>query len=221
MSKLKNFVTKIHKSTKRNYLQRMNDNKPYCMKKARKFGKDFWDGNRRFGYGGHKYIEDYWKPVALKFIQNYKLSNKSKILDVGCGKGYLLYEIKKILPEIEIHGFDISAYSIKNSKKEIKKSLFIHNAKDNFPFKRKYFDLTFTLATLHNLTIFELENSIKEIERVSKKSYIMVESYRNEKEFFNVQCWALTCKSFFDYDEWLWLFKRFKYNGDYEFIYFE
>ena len=221
MSKLKDFIQVVHTSTKRNYLERMNNNKSKCMKIAREFGKDFWDGERKYGYGGYKYIKDYWKLVAKNFIKSYKLDNKSKILDVGCGKGFLLYEIKKILPDISICGFDISEYAIENSKREIKDSLFVHNAGKKYPFSDKHFDFVFSLATLHNLEIDNLQISLSEIDRVAKNSYVMVESYRNEKELFNLQCWALTCKAFFSFDEWLWLFKQFNYNGDYEFIYFE
>ena len=112
--------TSLHKSTNRNYIKRMNDNKVYYMKLAKKYSKDYWDGSRKSGYGGYKYIPDYLKPLAKKIIKIYKLSNKSKILDIGCGKGFLLYEIKKILPKITIRGFDISKYAIKNSQKEIR-----------------------------------------------------------------------------------------------------
>ena len=90
------------------------------MLTAQKFGKDYWDGPRRFGYGGHKYIPGRWKPLAKKLIKNYKLNNKSKIIDLGCGKGFLLYEIKKIIPSIEITGLDISKYAIKIQKKRSK-----------------------------------------------------------------------------------------------------
>ena len=221
MSKLKNFVQDLHNSTKRNYLERMSNDKSKCMKVAREFGKDFWDGERKYGYGGYKYIEDYWENVAINFIKNYKLNNTSKVLDVGCGKGFLLYEIKKILPGISICGFDISEYAIKNNKKEIKDNLFVYDAGKKYPFSNNYFDLALSLATLHNLEINNLQISLSEIDRVSKNSYLMVESYRNENELFNLQCWALTCKAFFSLNEWLWLFKQFNYNGDYEFIYFE
>ena len=77
------------------------------------------------------------------------------------------------------------------------------------------------MGCFHNLRIFELEKALSELDRVSKNSYLMVESYRNEQELFNLQCWALTCESFFDKEEWIWLFNKFDYNGDYEFIYFE
>lgn len=216
----KNFITKLHNSTKRNYLERMINNKVECMRVAKKFSFNYWDGKRKYGYGGYRYIPGRLKSVANKIIKNYKLNNFSKILDVGCGKGYLLYEIKQILPNINIYGFDISNYAINNSKKEIKKYLFKYDARKIFPFKNNFFDLTISLGTLHNFSLSDLERSIKEIQRVSKKKYIMVESFRNDKELFNLQCWALTCQTFFSVKDWIWFYNYVGYNGDYEFIYF-
>jgi ubiquinone/menaquinone biosynthesis C-methylase UbiE len=213
-------VSKIHKSTKRNYLERMVNSKIQCMLEAKKYEKNYWDGPRKYGYGGYKYISGRLKPIAKKLIKKFKLTNNSKILDVGCGKGYLLYEIKKILPNIITIGFDRSKYAIKNSHKEIKNQLFIHRAENKYPFKKKEFDLAISLGCYHNLEIKNLIFALNEIQRVSKKSYVMVESYRNERELFNLQCWALTCESFFSKEEWLWIFKKFKYKNFYEFIYF-
>tara|TARA_Y100000591_G_scaffold106783_1_gene90917 strand:+ start:1105 stop:1770 length:666 start_codon:yes stop_codon:yes gene_type:complete len=220
MGKELNFITSIHKATKRNYLKRMNDEKVKSMKIARKYSKDYWDGNRKYGYGGYKFIPGYWTKVAKKIIKKYKLSNNSKILDIGCGKGFLLYEIKSILKNINIVGIDISSYAILNSKKEIKKYLFKHDIRKKLPFKKNSFDLIISLGCLHNLNINNLISALNDINRVSKKSYIMVESYRNEFELFNLQCWALTCNSFFKKVEWEWLFSKYNKNGDYEFIYF-
>ncbi len=219
--KKKQFITNIHQSTKRNYLERMINKKVICMKIAKKYGKDYWDGPRKFGYGGFKYIQGRLTPVAKKLIKNYKLNNNSKILDVGCGKGYLLFEIKKILPGIKIVGIDISNYALQNSKKEIKKFLYKFKAQDKYKYKSKYFDLVISMGTLHNLGISDLSKSISEIERVGKKKYIMVESFRNDQELFNLQCWALTCETFLKPNEWIWLLKNYGYTGDYEFIYFK
>jgi len=221
MKKKLKIFTPIHKSTQRNCLKRMIDNKVYFMKLAKKYSKDYWDGSRRSGYGGYKYIENYWTPVAKKLIKQYNLNNKSKILDIGCGKGFLLYEIKKILPKIGISGFDISKYAINKSHKKIKKYLKVGDARKNFKYKSKSFDLAISLGCIHNLEIFDIKSFLKEISRVSKEQYLMTESYRNEKELFNLQCWALTCESFFSRTEWIWLFDLFKYDGDYEFIYFK
>ncbi|MBM3149465.1 MAG: class I SAM-dependent methyltransferase, partial [Chloroflexi bacterium] len=196
----------------------MINNKINCMKIAKKYDFDFWDGERKYGYGGYKYDGRY-EIVAKKLIQEYNLKKNAKILDVGCGKGFLLYEFKKLLPGSEVRGFDISKYAIENSKEEIRSGLFVYDAKDSYPFKDKEFDLVFSITTLHNLKIFNLKNALNEIERVGKNRYIVVESYRNEQELFNLECWALTCQSFFSKDEWEWLFNEFKYTGDYEFIY--
>jgi len=198
----------------------MFEDKIQSMIIARKFEKDFWDGKRKYGYGGYKYIPGLLEPLAKKIIKYYKLTNSSKILEIGCGKGYLLYEIYKILPKIKIVGFDISKYAIKNSKKEIKKKLSVRRAEKTYPYKDKLFDLAICINTLHNLQIYKLEKAFKEINRVSKCQYIVVESYKNEKELFNLQCWALTAEAFFSKNEWKWIFKKFKYNGEYEFIYF-
>ncbi len=214
-------ITKLHKKTQRNYLERMINEKIKCMGVSKKYGKDYWDGNRKYGYGGYKYIPGRWTAVAKNLIKRYKLNNSSKILDIGCGKGYLLYEIKKILPDIIIRGFDISKYAIKSAPKILKKDLYIGNIKKKIKFKKNYFDLVISIGCLHNLEIFDLKNSLSEINRVGKKKFILVESYRNNKELFNLQCWALTCESFFSKKEWIWIFKKFGYNGDFEFIYFE
>ena len=216
-----NLVTSLHQSTKRDYLGRMNDDKVEAMLIAKKYGPEYWDGDRRYGYGGYKYIPGRWEPVARKLIELYDLKAGSKILDVGCGKGFLLYEIQLIKPSIEIHGFDVSQHGLKGIHPELKANLFVHRAQDLFPYADKSFDLVISLGTLHNLHIHELEVALSEIERVGKQSYIMVESFRNELEMFNLECWALTAESLMDVDEWKWLYSRFGYTGDFEFIFFE
>ena len=221
MGKFVNYVTPLHQATSRAYIDRMVDEKVFCMLKAKEYEADYWDGDRRFGYGGYKYLAGWWKPVAEALIENYGLTNESSVLDVGCGKGYLLYELKLLLPNIRIVGFDISDHGLENAKEEIKEFLFKHRAQEPYPYEDNEFDLVISLGCIHNLRLFELEIALKEIERVGKNGYIMMESYRNEQEQFNLQCWALTCESFFDHKEWPWLYTHFGYSGDYEFIYFE
>jgi SAM-dependent methyltransferase len=221
MGQLVQFATPLHKKTKREYLPRMVDDKVQCMIKSKEYGFDYWDGDRRFGYGGYSYRPGYWKPVAEKLIEQYHLGNGSKVLDVGCGKAFLLYELQLLLPDLKIQGFDISEYGLAHRHPDLKGHLFIHRAQDPFPFKDKEFDLVISLGCLHNLRVFELQKALGEIERVGKSKYVMVESYRNELEMFNLECWALTAESLFDTEEWIWLYKHFGYSGDYEFIYFE
>jgi SAM-dependent methyltransferase len=220
MGQLLNVVTPLHTRTKRDYLARMVDDKVHCMLKAKEYERDYWDGDRRYGYGGYKY-DGRWKVVAEQLIRHYNLGPKARILDVGCGKAYLLHELKQLLPEADVAGFDISRHGLADAPEPIRPYLFRYRAQDPYPWGDKHFDLVISFGALHNLRVFELEAAVREIERVGKQKYIMVESYRNELEQFNLQCWALTAEAFFDTATWIWLYRHFGYTGDYEFIYFE
>jgi ubiquinone/menaquinone biosynthesis C-methylase UbiE len=221
VGRLLEIVTPLHKATKREYLARMVDDKVACMIKAKEYEFDYWDGDRRFGYGGYRFMDGRWKPVAQALIDTYGLKNGDKVLDVGCGKAHLLYEMTRLLPGLEVTGFDISQHGLADAKDEIRPRLFRYRAQDAYPFGDKHFDLVISLGCFHNLRVFELQTALREVERVGKQKYVMLESYRNELEMFNLECWALTAESLFDTAEWIWLYEHFGYTGDYEFIYFE
>jgi len=219
MGVLREFFTPLHLRTLREYLPRMQDDKVHCMQVSKQYGKDYWDGDRRYGYGGYQY-DGRWKPLAQSIIDIYGLTEQSSILDVGCGKAHLLWEIKKLLPGARVQGFDTSDWALASAPEGIRPFLFKHCAQEPYPFADKEFDLVLTLGCVHNLEIFDLKKALQEISRVGKRAYLLTESYRNEQELFNLQCWALTCESFFSQHEWVWLFQEFKFSGDYEFIYF-
>ena len=218
------FMSSLHKSTKRDYLKRVNDPefpKHKAASLAKKFDYDYWDGDRRICYGGYKYLEGRWQKVAERLNNVYNLPKNAKILDIGCGKGYLLFDFLKVLPNAQIYGIDISQYALKNSKHEISDRLSFGNAKD-LPFEDNYFDLVISINTLHCLEAPDLFLALKEMERVGKSNkYICVESYRNEIEKANLLYWQVSCEAFNTPDEWLWWFKLTGYKGDYSFIYFE
>ena len=218
------FMSVLHKSTKRDYISRVTDSefpKPKAAKLAKKFDFEYWDGNRKICYGGYKYIEGRWEKVIQEMIDHYKLPENPKILDIGCGKGYLLYDFLKILPNSDVYGIDISEYAISNSKEEIRSSLTLGSA-TSLPWPDDYFDLVVSMTTLHNLYAYDLEKALKEMERVGKKNkYLCVESYRNELEKANLLYWQVTCEAFNTPKEWKWWFSNTKYTGDYSFIYFE
>lgn len=214
------FLGVNHNSTKRDYVGRVTAfDKAECAEKAKQWGADYWDGERQFGYGGYKY-DGRWRSVAEAMIAQYGLTAKDRILDVGCGKGYLLYEFTQLLPGIDVVGLDISDYAIDNAKPEIKDKLQIGSAID-LPFESDSFDYVFSLITFHNLYIYDLMSAVKEVERVGKNhKYIAVESYRNEREKANLLYWQLTCEAFYTPEEWKWLYQEAGYAGDYGFIYF-
>lgn len=218
------FLSSVHKSTVRDYLARVNDleyPKAVAAERAKKWGFDYWDGDRRICYGGHFYMPGRWAPVAKAMIDHYHIKPGDKILDVGCGKGFLLYEITLLVPGIEVYGLDISGYAIEHGKEEIKDSIQLGNA-NSLPFTDEYFDLVYSLNTLHNLHNYDLDKALREIERVSKNNkYICVESYRNEIEKANLLYWQVTCEAFCTPEEWEWCFEQTGYSGDHSFIYFE
>ena len=215
------FLSSVHSRTQRDYLARVNEYpKAKAATVAKRFGADYWDGDRKFGYGGYKY-DGRWRPVADAMADHYGLKPSDRILDVGCGKGFLLYEFTQSVPGIEVHGLDISEYAVANGKEEVRPFLQVGNAA-SLPFDDDAFSLIVSVTTLHNLVSFDLDSALREIERVGKdKKYIVVESYRSEEEKANLLYWQLTCESFYSPDEWQWWFDRCGYTGDHSFIYFE
>ena len=215
------FISSHHKKTKRDYLGRVNKiNKSEAAIKAKKWDFDYWDGSRDINYGGYHY-DSRWESVAKKIVEYYKIKSGDKILDIGCGKGFLLYELTKLVPGVSVTGLDISKYAIKNAKIEVKDFLKVGNAKE-LPFQDQEFDVIISINTLHNLYCFDLFTALKEIERVGKsKKYICVESYRNEYEKVNLLYWQVTCEAFCTPKEWKWWFNKANYKGDFSFIYFK
>jgi ubiquinone/menaquinone biosynthesis C-methylase UbiE len=220
MGSLLNIVNPLHRRTARDYIGRMTDAKVHCSDVARRFDRDYWDGDRRYGYGGYKY-DGRWSNVAQQLIDNYSLPPNARILDVGCGRGFLLYEFTKLLPECAVTGFDVSEFGLATAKEEIRRNLFRHNAREPFPFTNRSFDLAISLNALHNLPPEDAARALGEMERVATNKFLVVESFRNSEELFNLECWALTCETFFRPSSWEWLFALAGYTGDYEFIYFE
>jgi SAM-dependent methyltransferase len=218
------FMSVLHKSTQRDYLARVNDPeypKAKAAELAKKFDYDYWDGDRRICYGGYRYLEGRWEKVAQAMAEHYHLPPKPKILDIGCGKAFLLYDFLKVIPDAEIHGIDVSPYAIANSKEEIRDRLQVGNA-THLPWPDNYFDLVISITTLHNLHTYDLYPALREMERVGKNNkYLCVESYRNEQEKANLLYWQVTCEAFNTPKEWQWWFEHTGYSGDHSFIYFE
>ena len=208
-------LLKNYPKTKRDPMARAKDKTEEDREIARKFGKDFFDGDRRHGYGGFAYNPRFWEPVIPTFKSHWGLNEKSSLLDVGCGKGFMLYDLKRVIPGMKLKGIDISEYAIENCKDEVKEDLLVANAID-LPFEDNSFDVVISINTVHNLEIDDCGKALREISRVSKKhSYITVDAYTNEKEKELMYGWNLTAKTIMSVDDWKIFFKKNGYIGDY------
>lgn len=219
----KHFFGEKHSGVSRDYISRVTDPeypKSLASSIAKKWGADYWDGDRRLGYGGYKFIPGYWTSVAQHLIAEYNLTSKSRILDVGCGKGFLLAELTSLVPGIGVSGLEISHYAIEHAHASVKASI-VRGDCVQLPFKSDEFDLVVSINVVHNLTLPNLIPALREIGRVAKRSYIVVESYETEVQKANLLYWQLTCESFFRPEEWTWTFSVAGYQGDYELIYFD
>ena len=200
---------------KRDLSKRLESKTEEVRSVARKFDKEFFDGDRKFGYGGFSYNPKYWSRVVRDFTNYYKLNDNSKILDIGCAKGFMLYDFYKLNPKLDLHGIDISKYAIDNSVPEIKNKLQVANA-TKLPYEDNFFDLVIAINTIHNLDKHECEIALKEISRVSKKnSFITVDAFNNEDEKKRMYAWNLTAKTIMSVKDWKKFFLDSKYNGDF------
>jgi SAM-dependent methyltransferase len=182
---------------------------------ARQFGKKFFDGDRKNGYGGFFYNPRFWQPVIPTFQEYFGLTKDSSVLDVGCAKGFMLHDMKELIPGISVQGVDISQYAIDNSVESIKEHVQVGDAR-KLPYEDNLFDVVISVTTVHNFDREECIQSLQEIERVSRgKSFITVDAYRNNEEKEAMYAWNLTAKTILHVEEWKELFIEAGYTGDY------
>lgn len=208
-------LLKNYPKTKRNLQEAAINRTDKEREIARKFDKEFFDGDRKHGYGGYNYNEKFWTQVVKDFVNYYKLEKNARILDVGCGKGFMLYDFKKQFPNFMIYGIDISDYAIENSLEDVRQNLKVGSC-DDIPFKDNYFDLVISINTIHNLDKEGCARSLKEICRVSKKNkFIIVDAYSNDEEKKRMYSWNLTAKTIMHQEDWIKFFNENNYDGDY------
>jgi len=207
-------LMKNYPRTKRDPKARADSKTEEDRRIARKFDKDFFDGDRKYGYGGYSYNPRFWQPVVPDFIEYYSLDNNSSLLDIGSGKGFMLRDFKEVLPGLQIKGIDISEYAIQNSLGDIKDYQDVGDAKD-LPYEDDSFDLALSIVTLHNLPREECAQSLKEITRVSKNSFITLDAYSDDEEKSAMNDWNLTALTVMHVEEWKLFFEESGYTGDY------
>lgn len=182
---------------------------------ARKFGKEFFDGDRSHGYGGFNYFPRFWQPVIPTFQKHWTLTSESSVLDVGCAKGFMLHDFAELIPGVKVKGIDISEYAIENAIEDMRPHVKVASAVE-LPFPDKYFDVVISVTTVHNLEGDDLIRALQEIERVARRgSFITVDAYRDDQEKERMNAWNLTAKTVLHVNEWKSLFNEAGYTGDY------
>ena len=201
--------------TKRDVKERGEEKSEEDRLIARRFGAEFFDGERRHGYGGFSYQPRFWQPVIPTFQEHFGLDGKSSVLDVGCAKGFIIHDFAESIPGIRVQGIDVSDYAISNAIDEMLAFVQVADARD-LPFEDNAFYVTISINTVHNLDRDECAKALQEIERVSSKgSYITVDAYRDEAEKERMFAWNLTAKTIMHVEEWKSFFAEIGYTGDY------
>lgn len=201
--------------TKRNVDERGAEKTEEDRAIARAFGREFFDGDRRHGYGGFNYHPRFWQPVIPDFQRHWDLGASSSLLDVGCAKGFMLHDLLQAIPGMRVAGIDISDYAIANGHEAVRPFLQVGDARA-LPFEGKSFDVVISITTLHNLERAECIQALREVERVSRKgAFITVDAYRDEEERRRMSAWNLTAKTVLHVDAWRELFAEAGYTGDY------
>jgi len=201
--------------TKRNLAERESLKTPENRALARQFGKDYFDGSRETGYGGFSYNSRFWQPVIPDLVEHFGITPESAILDVGCGKGFMLFDFQQLVPGVTVSGIDVSQYAIDNSVPEVRSHLSLGNA-TQLPFEDKSFDFVFAINTIHNLEPEPCARALREIQRVARVgSFITVDAYRDASEKRRMYAWNLTAETIMSVEEWLGFFDAAGYTGDY------
>jgi len=208
-------LMKNYPRTKRDTKKRGADKTESDREIARNFEKDFFDGDRKNGYGGFYYDPRFWQPVIPDFKEYYNLSSSSSVLDVGCAKGFMLHDFSEMIPGIKVKGLDISNYAIKNCVPSMQEHLQVADARE-IPFEDNSFDLVISVTTVHNFDRNQCIKALQEIKRVAKKdAFITVDAYRNDEEKEAMFAWNLTAKTILHVDDWEKLFLEAGYDKDY------
>jgi len=182
---------------------------------ARQFDKDYYDGDRLNGYGGYHYHPRFWQETVKLFKDHYRLPETASVLDVGCGKGFMMHDFKALMPKMTVSGIDISQYAYDHVLEDMKPYMRVGNA-TSLPFPDKSFDLVISINTVHNLALEDCKKALREIQRVTRRhAFVTMDAWRNEAEHERLLKWNLTALTYMSVDDWKNLFAGIGYEGDY------
>jgi len=183
---------------------------------AWKLGKEYYDGSRINGYGGFKY-DGRWKVLLPNLIKRYKLTKKSKVLEIGCKKGFLLHDLNLLIPGIQSYGIENHKYPITKIRKKLKKNIYYREYYNLDNFNSNQFDLVIAFNSIYMQNLGDVIKTLKQIKRISKKSYISIASYSTKRDRNKFLDWTLLGTTILKKQEWKKIFNLIGYKGDYYF----
>jgi SAM-dependent methyltransferase len=182
---------------------------------ARRFGREFFDGERGQGYGGFSYNPRFWQPVVPTFKSHFSLKSGDSVLDVGCAKGFMMHDMAELIPGLVVKGVDVSDYAVGNAMPDMKPHVQVASAV-KLPYADKSFDVVISVNTVHNLARKECGQALAEIQRVARRgAFTTVDAYHDEAERLRMEAWNLTALTIMHVDEWKAFFDSVGYTGDY------
>jgi SAM-dependent methyltransferase len=184
---------------------------------AKRFGAEYFDGPRTQGYGGYRYNPRFWMPVAEDLRAAYGIAAGTRVLDIGSGKGFLLHDLRQVVPGVEVFGLDISEYGIRHSMDDIRPRI-VRGTAAALPYPDAAFDVVLCINTIHNLPLDLCQQAVREIVRVTRPgghSYIQVDSWLTEQQRQDFLNWQLTAQTYMEPAAWRALFAECGYAGDY------
>jgi len=202
--------------SKRNLSKRASQKTAEDIAIAKRYGKEFFDGERRHGYGGYRY-DGRWVSVAKRMAEHYKLPADARILDIGCAKGFLMHDFKTLLPECEARGLEVSEYAKATAHPGLGERIDIGSCVE-LPYGGDYYDLVISINSIHNVPLEGVKRSLREIERVAKPGagkFVTMDAWRTEEEHRRLLDWVLTAETYMSVDDWVALFEEVGYTGDY------
>ena len=209
-----NNLLRRYPRSKRNIQKRSSAQSPENIRIAREYGREYFDGSRDTGYGGYRY-DGRWVAIAEDMVAHWRLKPGDRVLDVGCAKGFLVKDLMKVCPGLEMFGLDISEYALLHCEPEVVGRLHLGNCV-RMPFPDNSFAAVIAINVVHNLVRPECITAVREIERLAPgRGYIQVDSYRTPEEREIFLSWVLTAKTHYDPAGWRQLLAEAGYTGDY------
>ena len=178
--------------------------------------REYYDGDRKNGYGGFRY-DGRWAQIVPAVIQRYNLSESSRVLDVGCKKGFFLHDLQEALPGVEIAGVENHPYPLETAMESVKPHL-VEAPYEKLPFPDRHFDFVLAFASIYMLNLGGVIKALKEIQRVSRgRSYVTLGAYYTFEDRDLFQEWTLLGTTVLHVDDWREIFREIGFTGDYYF----